>query len=103
MVQVIKSKEGIGIGFSSASEFLSVMDFIQEIYIFAKESIENDEGPWKDMDSVEELIGRMCVIQLTETAKQIQKNPEMLEEMKIAASQECSGSRRKDYNDAMYG
>ena len=102
MVKVIKTEEGIGIGFSSASEFLNVMDFIQEIVVFAKDSIGKDE--LCDAGSVEELIGKMCIIQLMETSKQIQENPDMLEELKIAAAMEHNGSHaKKDYNDAMYG
>lgn len=104
MVKVIKAEEGIGIGFSSASEFLSVMDFIQELAMFAKEAFKDGECEYSDASSVEELIGQLCLIQLAETSKRIDANPDMLEELKIAAAMEHNDSHaKKDYNDAMYG
>ena len=99
MVEVIKVENGVGVGFHGASEFLHVMGFLQEIARYAHEAFEEEDT---DAHSPEELIGRLCMVQLAESARRIEENPEMLEEIKIAASMEMAPSR-KDYNDSMYG
>ena len=100
MVEVIRVENGVGVGFHGASEFLHVMDFIQEIARYAHEAFEEEDT---DAHSPEELIGRLCMAQLAESARRIEANPEMLEEIKVAASMEMASSRKKDYNDSMYG
>lgn len=99
MAEVIKVENGIEVGFHGASEFLHVMGFLQEIARYAHEAFEEEDT---DAHSPEELIGRLCIAQLAESARRIEENPEMLEEINIAASMEMAPSR-KDYNDSMYG
>ena len=104
MVDVKRVEEGIGIGFHGASELLSVMDFIQELAFFAREEFENGKyKEYSDAGSVEELMGQMCMMQLIQMEKRIEANPEMLDELKISAMKECSGSHRSQTNDTMYG
>lgn len=99
MVEFIKQKDGVGVGFHGASEFLHVMGFLQELAIYAHEAYETEDT---DAHCPEELMGRICMAQLAESARQIDANPDMLDEIKIAASKEMS-SAGKQYNDTMYG
>lgn len=100
MVEIVKCKEGIGIGFGKA-EVLPCLDLMDELLRFAHEEFSDGKPEFTDARSPEELIGQILTLQYIQMRQRFEKNPEELEELLISRQIQENPPER-NWSDSMY-